>query len=134
MVKTNATYSIDHEVKEKFHQMLGKGNTSDDLEEYMIFRIGEYEKLKNKVVPDQGATYNNSESANFNSNSKLKSVTVKQEKIVLDVLNMSKPELSVTIDNICDIKSLGLVQANAHVVETVAKTRMKKLKRKEENG
>ena len=130
MVKTNATYSIDHEIKTNFQKMLGR-NTSNDLEAYMKSRLEEAEKIKNIVAPDQGTTTNlNSElSGNYNSNSNDKNVvTLQQEKIELDVLNMSKPELSATIEKLDDRQTLGKVQGNAHMVETIAKTSIQKLK------
>jgi hypothetical protein len=127
MVKVNSTYSIDHEIKINFQKMIGR-NTSNDLEAYMKSRLEEAENIKNIVAPYQGTTDLNSESASFNSDSNLKSVTIKQEKITLDVLNMSKAELSVTIDKIGDLQTMGKVQANAHMVEGIAKTRMKKLR------
>ena len=128
MVKTNATYSIDHEIKTNFQKMLGR-NTSNDLEAYMKSRLEEAEKIKNIVAPDQGTTNLNSElSGNFNSNSNDKNVvTLQQEKIVLDVLNMDKPELSATVEKLDDKQTLGKVQGNAHMVESIAKTRIQRL-------
>ena len=131
MVKTNATYSIDHEIKTNFQKMLGR-NTSNDLEAYMKSRLEEAEKIKNIVAPDQGTTntdLNSELSGNFNSNSNDKNVvTLQQEKIELDVLNMDKPELSTTIEKIDDKPTLGKIQGNAHMVEIIVKTRLQKLK------
>lgn len=129
MVRVNSTFSIDHEIKAKYQELIGKGNTSNDLEQYMKSVVEEKEKIKNMAVPNQGTTNNlTSELCNSNSNSNLKSVTLQQEIITLDVLNTSKPELSATIDNINDIQTLGKVQGTAHMVEAIAKTRIQKLR------
>jgi hypothetical protein len=129
LVRINATFSIDHEVKAAYIQIVGNRHASDDLEEYMKSRVEEWEKIKNLVAPDQRTTNINSDlSSNFELNSNLKSVTVHQEKNKLDVLNMSKPELSATIDKIEDIQTLARAKGNAHTVVTIAKTRIQRLR------
>jgi hypothetical protein len=129
MVRIAATYHIDHEIKAKFQEILGKGNTSNDLEQYMKSVIDEKEKIKNfLVVPDQETTNIPSELSSSNSNSNLKSVTLQHEGITLDVLNTPKSELSVNLERIDDIKALGRVQGTAHMVETIARIRIQKLR------
>ena len=125
-------FSIDHEIKAKYMKIIGHRNMSNDVEEYMKSRVEEYEKIKNIVAPDQGTTNNsNSASSNFNSNSNLKSVTIQQEKendITLDVLNDSKIDLSLNIDKIDNKTVMCKIKANAHMVETIANTRIQRMR------
>jgi hypothetical protein len=132
LVRTNSTYSIDHEIKARYYAAVGHRHASDDLEAYMKSRAEEYEKIKNMVAPDQGTTTTNlnSDISNFNSKTNNKSVTLQQEKekIGLDVLNMSKPELNINIDKLENKTVLCRVKANAHMVETIANTRIQSMR------
>ena len=131
MVRVTSSLSIDHEIKARYMRAVGVRNMSNDVEGYMKWKADKYEKIKNKVVPDQGTTNLNSET-DFDSSSNLKSVIINQEKITLDVLNDPRLELNVAIDKIQDTKTLNKVVANAHMVESLAKTRLKR--RLIENG
>ena len=125
-------FSIDHVIKARYMKIIGHRNMSNDVEEYMKSRVEEYEKIKNRVAPDQGTTNNNADSSsNFNSHSNLKSVTIQREKnndITLDVLNDSKIDLSLNIDKIDNKTVMCKVKANAHMVETIANTRIQRMR------
>jgi len=124
MVRITSSLSIDHEIKARYMRAVGMRNMSNDVEGYMKWKAEKYEKMKNMVATDHGTTNLNSET-DFDSNSNLKSVVIKKEKITLDVLNMGKVELNVAIDKIVDTQTLSKVVANAHMVEGLAKTRIK---------
>lgn len=120
MVRVNCTFSIDHELKAEYQKLMGKGNTSDDLEEYIKFKLREQnEKLQN--------ISNTNNSAVNISNSHLQ--TVQKEQLKLDLLNNSKTELSQALNAIDKIATLAMIRANAHVVDDVARTRINKLKK-----
>jgi hypothetical protein len=128
LVRINTIFSIDHEIKARYAKIIGHRNMSNDVEEYMKSRVEEYEKIKNIVAPNQGTTTNNSESSNFNSNSNLKSVIMQQENITLDLLNDSKIDLSLNTNKLENKTLLCKVKANAHMVESIANTRIQRIR------
>jgi hypothetical protein len=54
MVRTNSTFSIDHEIKASYYEIVGHRHASDDLEAYMKSVVEEKDKIKNLVAPYQG--------------------------------------------------------------------------------